>query len=121
VLGGLASLVDKNLVQQKEMPGNELGFVMLEMIQEYAREQMHTNGEEETMRRRHAMYFVSLAERAEPELRLAGYNHWSRQLELNLENIRAVLEWSLNDGDATLGVRLAGARRHNRHHTYSTR
>jgi predicted ATPase/DNA-binding CsgD family transcriptional regulator len=109
VLGGLTSLVDKNLVQQKEMPGNELRFVMLEMIQEYAREQMRTNGEEETMRRRHAMYFVSLAERAEPELRLAGYNHWSRQLELDLENIRAVLEWSLNDGDAALGVRLAGA------------
>jgi hypothetical protein len=72
VLDGLASLVDKHLVQQKEMPGGELRFVMLEMIQEYVREQLKACGEEDTMRRRHAEYFVELAERAEPELLLAG-------------------------------------------------
>jgi predicted ATPase/DNA-binding CsgD family transcriptional regulator len=109
VLDGLASLVDKNLVQQKEMSGGEPRFVMLEMIQEYARERLKTSGEEETTRRRHAVYFVELAERAEPELRLAGYDYWSGRLELDLENIRAVLEWSLSGGDVALGVRLAGA------------
>lgn len=109
VLDGLASLVDKNLVQQKEMPSGEPRFVMLEMIQEYARERLEASGEEETTRRRHAVYFVELAERAEPELRLAGYDYWSGRLELDLENIRAVLEWSLRGGDVTLGVRLAGA------------
>ncbi len=109
VLDGLASLVDKNLVQQKEMPSGEPRFVMLEMIQEYARERLKASGEEETTQRRHAVYFVELAERAEPELRLAGYDYWSGRLELDLENIRAVLEWSLRGGDVTLGVRLAGA------------
>jgi hypothetical protein len=38
VLDGLASLLDKNLVQQKAAPNGELRFVMLEMLQEYARE-----------------------------------------------------------------------------------
>jgi len=109
VLDGLASLVDKNLVQQKEMPGGEPRFVMLEMIHEYARERLKASGEEEATQRRHAVYFVELAERAEPELRLAGYEYWSGRLELELENIRAVLEWSLRSGDVTLGVRLAGA------------
>lgn len=67
------------------------------------------------MRRRHAAYFVTLAERAEPELRLAGFDHWSRVFESELDNIRAALEWSLLDpaataaGDVTLGVRLAAA------------
>src|SRR6185312_6663955 len=74
VLGGLESLVDKHLVQQKEMPGGEPRFVMLEMIQEYMRERLQAGGEEDTMRRRHAAYFVELAEHAEPELRLAGYD-----------------------------------------------
>ncbi len=109
VLDGLASLVDKHLVQQKEMPGGVLRFVMLELIQEYAHEQLKAYGEEDTMRRRHAEYFVSMAERAEPELRRAGGDRWFRQLELDLENLRAVLLWSLGAGDVTLGVRLAGA------------
>jgi predicted ATPase/DNA-binding CsgD family transcriptional regulator len=109
VLDGLASLVDKNLVQQKEAPGGELRFVMLEMIHEYAREQLNASGEAEVMRRRHAEFFVALAERAEPEFRLAGYEQRSERLELELENMRAVLEWSLSGGDVALGVRLAGA------------
>ena len=61
------------------------------------------------IRRRYADYFVELAERAEPELRLAEHHRWSQRLELELNNLRAVLEWSLGEGDVTLGVRLAGA------------
>lgn len=108
-LDGLASLVDKNLIQQHEDAAGEPRFVMLEMILTYAREQLRASGEEETIRRRHAEYFVALAERAEPEFRLAGYERWSRAFELDLENLRAALEWSLNGGDLALGVRLAGA------------
>jgi predicted ATPase/DNA-binding CsgD family transcriptional regulator len=109
VLDGLASLVDKNLLQQKEVLDGEPRFVMLEMIHEFARERLYASGEEETIRRRHAEYFVVLAERAEPEFRLAGYAYWSRRLELDLENIRAMLECSLSGGDVEMGVRLAGA------------
>jgi tetratricopeptide (TPR) repeat protein len=109
VFDGLASLVDKNLVQQKEAPGGEPRFVLLEMIHEYARERLEASGEVETMRRRHAEYFVALAERAEPELRRARYGYWCQRFELELDNIRAVLEWTLNGGDVALGVRLASA------------
>lgn len=109
VLDGLVSLVDKHLVQQKEMPGGEPRFVMLEMIHAYACERLKISDEDVTTRRRHAEYFVELAERAEPELRIAGYDYWSGQLELEQENIRAVLSWSLSSGDVALGIRLAGA------------
>lgn len=108
-LDALASLVDKNLIQQKEDSTGELRFVMLEMIHAYARERLSASGEEETIRRRHAEYFVTWAERAEPEFRLAGYELWSHQFERDLENLRAALEWSLSGGDVELGVRLAGA------------
>jgi tetratricopeptide (TPR) repeat protein len=79
------------------------------MIHEYARERLEASGEMETMRRRHAEYFVALAERGEPELRLAGYNYWSQRFELELDNFRAALEWALSGDDVTLGVRLASA------------
>ena len=109
VFDGLASLVDKNLVQQKETPEGEPRFILLEMIHEYARERLEASAEAETMRRRHAEYFVALAERAEPELRRAGYGYWCQRFELELDNIRTVLEWALSGGGVTLGVRLAGA------------
>ncbi len=109
-LDGLASLVEKNLVQQKEYSGGEPRFVMLEMIHEYAREQLRASSEDEMMRKRHAEYFVAWAESAEPEFRRAGYERWSRLFELDLENLRAALEWSLSGGgDVALGARLAGA------------
>jgi predicted ATPase/DNA-binding CsgD family transcriptional regulator len=109
VFDALASLVDKNLVQQKETPAGEPRFVLLEMIHDYARERLVASGEAETMRRRHAEYFVALAERGEPELRLARYEYWCQRFELELDNLRAVLEWALSDGDVTLGARLASA------------
>jgi predicted ATPase/DNA-binding CsgD family transcriptional regulator len=109
VLAGLASLVDKNLVQQKETAGGEPRFVLLEMIHAYAHERLEAAGEGEAMRRRHAEYFVALVERAEPELRLARYGYWCQRFELELDNLRAVLDWALGPGDVTLGVRLAAA------------
>ena len=108
VLDGMTSLVDKNLVQQKNSMDGEPRFVMLEMIYEFAREQLNASGEEApSMRRRLAEYVALLVERAEPEFRLAGYEYWSTRLEIDLENIRSVLDWSLKGGDVVLGIRIA--------------
>ena len=108
VLDGLASLVNKSLVQQKEMAG-EPRFVMLEMLREYAWEQLEASGSADIMRQRHAEYFVALAERAEPELRMAPHIRWFQRFELEQDNLRAVLAWSLAHGDRQLGVRLVGS------------
>ncbi|HVU65640.1 MAG TPA: hypothetical protein VHD63_00860, partial [Ktedonobacteraceae bacterium] len=82
---------------------------MLEMIQEYLHERLKTGGEEATMRRRHARYFVELVERAEPEFRRARCDYWFGRLDLDLENMRSVLEWSLSGGEVEMGIRLAGS------------
>ncbi len=109
VLDGLTSLVDKSMTQQKEVLGGEPRFVLLETIAEYAWERLEASGETEASRRRHAEYFTDLAERAEPELRLAHQRYWFQLLDIEQENMHAVLEWSLGGGDVTFGVRLAGA------------
>lgn len=109
VFEGLESLVNKSLVRQEEAPGDELRFVMFETLHDYAWARLRDSGDTAAMQRRHAEYFVGLAERAEPELRLAQQQHWFQLLESDIQNIRAVLHWSLNEGDLTLGVRLAGA------------
>ncbi len=60
------------------------------------------------VQRRHAEYFLTLAEQAEPELRGSGQAPWIARLEADLPNLRAVLEWSLAGGDVETGLRLAG-------------
>ncbi|NLF78110.1 MAG: LuxR family transcriptional regulator, partial [Chloroflexi bacterium] len=106
VFDGLASLVDKSLVQRKETSGGEARFVMLEMIHEYAREQLEASGELETLRRQHAVYFAEQADRADTELRLTHQKVWFRMLEAEIDNLRAALEWSLESGDAAIGIRI---------------
>ena len=46
LLDGMASMVDKSLVQQIEPPRGESRFVMLETIREYALEKLEASGEE---------------------------------------------------------------------------
>lgn len=111
VLEGVASLVDKSLIRQTESLGGEPRFVMLETIHEYAWEQLRASGEVATMQQRHAEYFVQLAEFAEPELRQAGFPYWMNCLENEENNLLADLEWSLDDGDVELGLRLVTALR----------
>ncbi len=106
---GLESLVNKSLIQQTELPNGEPRFTMLETLHTYAWQQLLASGEAEEMSRRHAAYFVELAERAGPELRQAHSRYWFHLLETEHENMRAVLHWSLHEGDVTLGVRLGGA------------
>ena len=68
VLDGLALLVDKSLLRQVEGPEGEPRFGMLETIREYAAERFEAKGDAETLRRRHADYYLALAEQAAPEL-----------------------------------------------------
>jgi tetratricopeptide (TPR) repeat protein len=86
---------------------------MLETIHEYARERLEDSGEAEAMRRRHAEYFVALAERLRPDTR-GGPNQLRtlHQLESEGENVRAALDWSLGGSDTMLGLRLVGALGH---------
>jgi predicted ATPase/class 3 adenylate cyclase len=114
VLDGLQGLVDKNLAQCSEVQG-EPRLVMLETIREYALEQLAASGgdEAEDMRRRHASFCVALAEEAEGELWGADRAAWLDRLDLEHDNLRAALEWSLQRGDADpgaadIGLRLAG-------------
>jgi hypothetical protein len=59
--------------------------------------------------RRHLAFYVALAERAEPELIGAEQGVWLGQLEQEHDNLRAALQWTIECGEAELGLRLAGA------------
>jgi len=95
VLDGVASLMDKSLLQQTEQDSNEPRLAMLETIREYGLEMLSASGEMETTQHAHAAYYLTLAEKAEPELEGPQQIAWLERLEREHDNLRAVLEWSL--------------------------
>lgn len=106
---GVASLVDKSLLQQIEQAGGEPRFVMLETIREYGLECLKAAGEKEIFRQRHARFSLQLAERAEPELGSAEQPVWLAYLEQEHDNFRAALQWALEEGQQEVSLRLAAA------------
>jgi tetratricopeptide (TPR) repeat protein len=82
---------------------------MLETIREYALEQLERSGEADELRRRHAEYFVKLAETAERDIGVVDETTMHEQLEREHDNLRAVLFWSQLVGAADVELRLAAA------------
>src|SRR5205823_2228823 len=68
ILDGVASLVEKSLLLQKDAVGNEPRLSMLETIREYGAERLREAGEAIAVRDRHLDFFLHLAEAAEPRL-----------------------------------------------------
>jgi predicted ATPase/class 3 adenylate cyclase len=115
VFDGMASLLDKSLLQQTEQEGAEPRFVMLETIREYGLESLTASGEMEATRQAHAKYYLALAEKAEPELAGREQAVWFERLEGEHDNLRAALVWLLERGEevyrSEMALRLAGALR----------
>jgi predicted ATPase/class 3 adenylate cyclase/Tfp pilus assembly protein PilF len=109
VLEGLSSLLDKSLLRQEEGVEEEPRFVMLETIHVYARERLEVSGEAEEIRRLHAEYFLAMAEEVASELRGPEGARWLERLEIEHDNMRAALSWTLESEEAEPGLRLAGA------------
>jgi predicted ATPase len=114
VLEHIAALVDKSLVRQQESIEHEPRFTMLETVREYALERLEESGElERRMRRRHASYYLELAEESERASQGPLQGAWLERLEAEHDNLRAALAWSLSpQGDTEMGLRLAGALSH---------
>ena len=77
-------------------PGEEIGgvtrFRLLDTIREFAAEQLADSGEREEIERRHTAAFLTLVETAAPKLSGRDQRRWLGRLELDHDNIRAVLE-----------------------------
>ena len=109
LLEGMASLVDKSLMQQVEQPNGESRFLMLQTIREYAREKLEASGEEASTKRAHAAYCLVLAEEEASEQSGAERAEWLERFALEHDNFRAALEWLTETGDAEWGLRLGTA------------
>ncbi len=101
LLEGVSSLVDKSLVRQTIQPDGSVRFAILEVIREYALEQLDAAGELERTRERHARYFASIASGAEQAVLTVEEEASILRLSSDRDNLATAIEWAIdrNDGD----------------------
>jgi len=104
----LTHLVDKSLVIVEEQEG-EVRYHFLETIRQYARDRLFESGEAEQVRDRHVVFFIQFAEGAEPKLRSAEQIEWLERMEIEHDNLRTALAWSLENRKSDRALQLAGA------------
>jgi predicted ATPase/DNA-binding SARP family transcriptional activator len=106
VIVGITALEEKNLVQLVASEP-EPRLMMLETIREYAAELLAAADEREA-RARHADFFLTLVETAEPDLP-SSPGELLDQLELEHDNIRAAIAFLDSTNDHERVLRLVGA------------
>jgi len=107
-LDRVTQLVDKSLLQQNEEKEQYPRLFMLEIIREFALEMLVNSGEMERVQKAHATYYITLAERAEPELYHHHQGVWLARLEQDHENMRAALTFLQTHGEWLKLARLIG-------------
>lgn len=101
----LADLIDQSLLQQNRPEADEPRFILLESIREYGLERLHEYNEMERSQRTHALYYLSLVERALPYLTGPQQDSWLTRLDQEKDNLRAALTWLLNQNEVELALR----------------
>ncbi len=111
VVDGIESLLDKSLLRQEAGPDGAPRYTMLELIRGYTLERLAERGEADAIRQQHAIYFLELAEEAEPWIRFMRpeRDSWLARLGVEQDNLRAALEWFAAREEAEFCLRLASA------------
>ncbi|HEV3101200.1 MAG TPA: LuxR C-terminal-related transcriptional regulator [Candidatus Dormibacteraeota bacterium] len=103
----LSSLVEKSLVIKEDLKGVAC-YRLHETMREYSALKLRESGEVETLAERCTDYYVQLCALTGPPARyqLAPWLEW---MELEIDNVRAILRHCLDRGDFSRGVDLAAS------------
>jgi predicted ATPase len=104
----LASLADKSLVGAGTAPSVGPRLFLLEVVRQYAMDQLDAQGETEELRRRHAEHFTAWVEVIEPQLTGAFQGRHLAELDEDRANLSAAFSWAIAN-DISLALRLCGA------------
>ena len=99
ILPLLSHLIDHSLVHVQVQDGT-VRYRILQIIQQFGREQLEARGEMASLCRRHRDWFVALAQQTELELAGSQQGAWLDRLEAEHDNLRSALLWSLEQKQA---------------------
>ncbi|MBD0324593.1 MAG: hypothetical protein ICV72_14595, partial [Aldersonia sp.] len=91
ILEGLYALVAHNLLRQEEQADGEPRLTMLELIHDFAREQLVASGELDAVADAHAAFYLALAARAVADGAAIEPAVWQVHLDPERGNLRAAL------------------------------
>jgi predicted ATPase/DNA-binding NarL/FixJ family response regulator len=100
VLDLLSNLVHKSLIVMVRH-GDESRYRLLETVRQYARRQLIGAGEQTRVEHRHLAFFARFIDRAASLLTGAEQHVWFERLELDLDNLRAAMDRSIQVADVT--------------------
>lgn len=90
----LLSLVDKSLVRSS----SQGRFDLHELVRQYAAEQLAVSGEVELVCQRHFATYLQLIRVADRKLRTPEADGWYLRLDPEQDNVRAALQWAMDNG-----------------------
>jgi predicted ATPase/class 3 adenylate cyclase/Tfp pilus assembly protein PilF len=102
----IESLADKSLIQ---LVGEDSRIRMLQTIRDFGQERLAQSPEGQDIARRHAEFFLTLAEESEELLVGREQTRWLDALEREQANLRAAIDCLRNEGQIEEALRLGGA------------
>ncbi|MCC6943138.1 MAG: tetratricopeptide repeat protein [Thermomicrobiales bacterium] len=100
VFEGISSLLDKSLMIRIDgRPDGQVRFGMLETIRAYALELLNAHGETDQSNEALTHWLMTSTEAAFEEDMGSRQPHWSDRLESEQGNLRAALEWTIQQAD----------------------
>jgi predicted ATPase len=110
VLDALASLTAKSMLVADPTEQGTTRYRMLETMRHYARERLAAQGDEpDHWRSRHADYYVRLARVIGEALSGPHEIAWRRRMAVELDDLRAAVNWSLDQPDDDRCVQIVAA------------
>jgi len=109
VVDAVSGLVEKSMVTAEPTEDGVTRYRLLETLRAFARERLDDASETDAWRRRHGGYYAEFCERAGPELVGSDRLAWVQRVEVELDNINAVLGWGLDapdQADADIALRV---------------
>ena len=109
VLDLLARLEEKSLVVAESAKDGRVRYRMLEPVRQYAQDRLEDGRQADAVRRRHADFFLALAEESESNLKGRQQWEWLERLDQEHGNLRAALSWTVEGAEPELTLRIGGA------------
>ena len=104
-LSMLEGLADKSLIRLNV--GGRYDLQVL--LRQFAEDKLQASGDASFTSHQHLSYFVKLAEQAEAHIWGRAQSLWLDRLDMEMDNLRAALAWSITAGEVESGLRLASA------------
>ncbi|HEX2909553.1 MAG TPA: tetratricopeptide repeat protein [Chloroflexia bacterium] len=109
VLETVVSLINKSLLKQVEVTtGEELRFIMLETIREYALEKLLESGELAATRAAQSHYIIGLVETGTDRLKKPDQLVWLKRLSADHDDILYTLDYLIENREVKEAYRLGG-------------